>query len=281
MIRPFIKMHGLGNDFVIFDGRKSPFKPDRQALIALADRRTGIGYDQLAIILAPRSAGADVFLDMYNSDGSELRACGNVTRCIASLLFAELRRSTAVIETVTGLLPVHLESEDMIGVDFGPPRLGWREIPLARNVDTLHVPLAAGDLLDPVCVNMGSPHAVFFVDDVDTVPLTAVGPTLENDALFPDRCNIEIAHIIRPDLIRMRVWERGAGLTRACGSGACATLVASVLRQLSDRRATIAMDGGSVVVDWRDDDHVILIGPTSLVYRGELDDSFLWGLASA
>jgi diaminopimelate epimerase len=269
-------MHGLGNDFVIFDGRKQAFAPDRKALIALADRHKGIGYDQLVIMLKPRTAGTDVYLDMYNSDGSEQRACGNVTRCIARLMFAELGRKQCVIETVSGLLPVHEESPGMIAVDFGPPRLAWNEIPLAKPVaDTLHVPLQLGPLNDPCCVNMGNPHAVFFVSDVGAIPLAELGPKLETDALFPDRCNIEIAQMIAPDRIRMRVWERGAGITMACGSGACATLVAAVRRGLSKRRATIVMDGGEAIVEWRADDHVILIGPTSMVYRGELDDEFM------
>ncbi len=269
-------MHGLGNDFVIFDGRQQNFKPAAPALIALANRRTGIGYDQLVIIQPPRSAGTDVYLDMYNSDGSEQRACGNVTRCIARLLFDELGRKHAIVETVAGLLSVFEDASGLIAVDFGPPRLDWKDIPLSRAMDTLHLPLQLGMLKDPCSVNMGNPHAVYFVVDTNDVPLAELGPKLEHDALFPDRCNIEIAQILAPDRIRMRVWERGAGLTPACGSGACATLVAAVRRGVSARRATIVMDGGEVVVEWRaEDDHVLLLGPTAMVYRGELDDEFL------
>ncbi|HUY69139.1 MAG TPA: diaminopimelate epimerase [Alphaproteobacteria bacterium] len=280
MLRSFLKMHGLGNDFVIFDGRQQPFKPAKEELIALADRRRGIGYDQLIVMLKPKSPGADVYLDMYNSDGSAQCACGNVTRCIARLLFSELGRKQAVIETVAGLLPVYEDAPGLIAVDFGPPRLGWKDIPLAKPVaDTLHVPLALGPLDDPCCVNMGNPHAVFFVPDTAKIPLGEIGPKLEYDPLFPDRCNIEIAQIIAADRIRMRVWERGAGITPACGSGACATLVAAVRRGLSARRAAIAMDGGDVFVEWRADDHVILTGPTAIVYRGELDDEFLAAIA--
>lgn len=268
-------MHGLGNDFVIFDGRERNFVPSKPALVALADRRTGIGYDQLVIMQQPKSSGADVYLDMYNSDGSEQRACGNVTRCIARLIFEELGRNHAVIETISGLLPVHEDPSGMIAVDFGPPRIEWDQIPLAKETDTLHVTLSMDTLSDPCCVSMGNPHAVFFVPDVMKIPLEITGSKLETHAIFPDRCNIEIAQILAPDRIRMRVWERGAGLTPACGSGACATLVAAVRRKLSARRATIIMDGGEVIVEWRDDNHVLLIGPTSMVYRGELDDEFL------
>jgi diaminopimelate epimerase len=277
MNRAFLKMHGLGNDFVIFDGREQPFTPDKAALIALAGRHTGIGCDQIIILHKPRAPGADVYLDMYNSDGSSLRACGNVTRCIAKLMFEELGRKHAVIETAAGLLPVSVDNATgLIAVDFGPPRLDWKDIPLAREADTLHLPLALGPLADACGVNMGNPHAVFFVPDVEKTSLAELGPKLENDSLFPDRCNIEIAHILAPDRIRMRVWERGAGLTGACGSGACATLVSAVRRGLSARRAAIIMDGGEVIVEWREkDNHVILIGPAAMVYRGELDDEFL------
>jgi diaminopimelate epimerase len=272
----FVKMHGLGNDFVIFDGRAQPFGIPKSTMIALADRKRGIGYDQLAIMLTPRSPSADVYLDMYNADGSELRACGNVMRCVGHLLFEELGRTQVVIETVAGLLPVHADGKGMIAVDFGPPRFGSKNIPLAKEMpDTLHVPLSLGSLKDPACVNMGNPHAVFFVSDAENIPLKEWGPKLETDPLFPDRCNIEVAQIMAPDHIRMRVWERGAGITLACGSGACATLVAAARRKLSKRRATITMDGGDAVVEWRDDDHVILIGPAALVYRGELEGSFM------
>ena len=158
----------------------------------------------------------------------------------------------------------------MVAVHFGVPTLSWDKIPLARDVDTLHVPVASGGLFDPCCVNVGNPHAVFFVSDVDKITLSEVGPHLETDPMFPDRCNIEIAHVISRDKIHMRVWERGAGITEACGSGACATLVAAARRGLSDRRATSVLDGGELVIEWRDDDHVIMIGETALPYSGML-----------
>jgi diaminopimelate epimerase len=264
-------MHGLGNDFVIFDGRADGFLPDPSFCRFVADRHEGVGCDQLIALGQPVSAEADVFMHMANADGSLVRGCGNATRCVARLLFDETGKSEAVIETVAGLLRVARDDDEKIAVDFGAPRLGWRDLPLATAGDTLHLPLALGMLADPCGVSVGNPHAVFFVDDVDAVPLDTLGPALETHALFPDRCNIEIAHIVRPDSIRMRVWERGAGLTRACGTGAMATLVAAVRRGLSARRATVSMPGGALDIAWRETDgHVMMIGTATLVFRGTL-----------
>lgn len=268
MSRSFIKMHGLGNDFVILDGRADDFAPSQEFCVAIADRRRGIGCDQLIVLNKPRAPGATLFMRIYNQDGSEAKACGNATRCVAKLLFEELGCTDVVIETVAGLLPVHLESTDRIAVDFGKPNLDWQSIPLAHQMDTLHVPLTVGHLTEACCVNVGNPHAVFFVPDVHQVPLEQWGPGLETHALFPDRCNIEFAQIMGPDRIRMRVWERGSGVTQACGSGATATLVAAVRRGLSARRATIVLDGGELIVEWRADDHVILIGSATMVFKG-------------
>ena len=269
-------MHGLGNDFVVIDARQTPFTPSETFLRAVSNRKRGIGCDQIVILRPPVSPDADIFLDMYNADATPLRACGNASRCIAALVFRERGQKTCVLETVAGLLKTWEEAPGQIAVDFGHPNLEWDQIPLARCVDTLHAPVAAGDLLAPCCVNMGNPHAVFFVPDVSTVPLAALGPALEHDPLFPERCNIEVAQIISPDRIRMRVWERGTGITEACGSGACAVLVAAVRRALSKRRATIVLDGGELVIEWRDDNHVTMTGPVALSFAGTLGD----GLAS-
>lgn len=272
---PFLKMNGLGNDFVVVDCRDNDFQPSRKFLLAVADRKRGVGCDQFVFLRKPKSAGADVFLDMYNADASTLRACGNATRCIASLLFAELGRKECVIETVAGLLRAWVDSPGLVAVDFGEPRLAWDQIPLARESDTLTAPVASGGLFAPCCVNVGNPHAVFFVENVATVDLAGVGPNLETHPMFPDRCNIEIAQIIAPDRIRMRVWERGSGITDACGSGACATLIAAVRRDLSARRATIMLDGGELVIEWRaSDNHVLMIGPASLSFGGVLPVGF-------
>jgi len=272
MNRSFIKMHGLGNDFVIIDGRADGFKADKNFLLAVADRKRGVGCDQIIILWKPKSPKADIYLDMYNSDGSVLGACGNATRCIGRLLFEETGRKEFVIETIAGLLHAKIEVRGLVSVDFGSPRLDWARIPLAKACDTLHVPLSAGALSDPCCVSMGNPHAVFFVPDVTKISLSELGPKLEIDALFPDRCNIEIAQVLAPDRLRMRVWERGAGITQACGTGACAALVAAARRGLSARRAAVMLDGGESIVEWRADDHVILTGPTALTFRGTLND---------
>jgi diaminopimelate epimerase len=270
----FRKMHGLGNDFVVIDCRQNNFAPSEKFLLAVANRKRGVGCDQFVFLRKPVSPKADIYLDMYNADASSLRACGNATRCIATVLFAELGQKKCTIETVAGLLTAWEDSSGLVAVDFGAPRLEWHEIPLAREVDTLHAPVASGGLFAPCCVNMGNPHAVYFVPDVEAVALADVGPHLEVDPLFPERCNIEIAQILAPDRIRMRVWERGTGITEACGSGACATLVAAVRRGLSDRRATIVLDGGELVIEWREDNHVIMIGAAAQSYTGVLAESF-------
>jgi len=268
-------MHGLGNDFVVIDGRKNGFKASEKFLRSVSNRKRGVGCDQFVILRQPIAPTADVYLEMYNADASPLGACGNATRCIAQMMFAELGRKNCIIETVAGLLSTWEDPTGLIAVDFGAPRLAWNEIPLARDVDTLHVPITYSSLSTPCCVSMGNPHAVFFVPDVTAIDLTTVGAPLEHDAIFPDRCNIEIAQILAPDQIRMRVWERGTGITEACGSGACATLVAAVRRGISARRATIILDGGELVIEWREDtNHVIMIGPASLSYSGALASDF-------
>lgn len=278
MNRSFIKMHGLGNDFVIMDSRKDGYVPDPELCRKIADRHRGVGYDQLIVLLKPKSPEADVYMHIVNPDGSEAGACGNATRCVARLLFEETGRDGAVIQTVAGLLKASKESGGLIAVDMGPARLKWDEIPLARECDTLCVPLdpepqTPNPESRPCCVNMGNPHAVFFVPDAEAVPLSDIGPKLEHHPMFPQRCNIEFAQIVDRGRIRMRVWERGAGITQACGSGSCATLVAAVRRGLGDRRATIVLDGGELVIEWRESDgHVLMAGPTALVFKGALSE---------
>ncbi len=271
MSRDFIKMHGLGNDFVIIDGRADGFLPDKAFCLRVADRHRGVGYDQLIVLAPPQDPTADLYMHMYNADGSIAGACGNATRCVAHLLFKETRRTSGVIQTIAGLLKVWQETETLIAVDFGPPRLLSQEIPLAEAIDTLSVPMAGHDVPPACCVSMGNPHAVFFVPDVLAIPLATIGPKLEHHPLFPERCNIEFAQVLTPKTLRMRVWERGTGITEACGSGACATLVAAVRRGLSERKAEVLLDGGSLTIEWREaDGHVILIGPTALSFQGTL-----------
>ncbi len=272
---PFLKMNGLGNDFIIFDSRTSGFSPSEKYVRDISNRKFGIGCDQLMVLHPPKSAGADVYMDIFNCDGGRVGACGNATRCVASLIMEELGRDNCVVETVAGMLKTWREGSGMIAVDFGEPRLEWKQIPMAREVDTLHAPVASGGLFAPCCVNVGNPHAVFFVPDANAVALDKVGPVLEHDPMFPERCNIEIAQVLAPDRIRMRVWERGTGITEACGTGSLATLIAAVRRELSARRATIVLDGGELIIEWREEDnHVILIGPYSYVFSGEIAENF-------
>ncbi|GAB3122667.1 diaminopimelate epimerase [Novispirillum itersonii] len=272
----FRKMHGLGNDFVVVDVRQSGVGFTEEQVRRIGDRRRGIGFDQFITIEPPRQAGATIFMGIRNPDGSVAGACGNATRCVSALLMAETGSDAVVIETVSGLLPATRTTDGTVTVDMGPARLDWQDLPLAEARDTLHLGIGAGDLHDPVGVSMGNPHAVFFVEDVAAVPLTEVGPVLENHALFPKRCNIEIVEVQARDRLRMRVWERGAGITQACGSGACATLVAAARRGLADRRAEVILDGGSLMIEWRDSDgHVLMSGPTATSFTGIFDGSLL------
>jgi diaminopimelate epimerase len=271
----FVKMHGLGNDFVVLDIRASGLALTQGQVQAIADRRRGIGCDQLIVVEKPRNQVSDAWMTIYNPDGSQSGACGNATRCVAWLLMNEGKSDKVVIETRAGLLDGERRGDHLVAVDMGPARLDWRDIPLAEAQDTLHLGIASGPLHDPVGVNMGNPHAVFFVDDVSTIDLAALGPGLENHALFPERANIEIAQVVGPQTIRMRVWERSAGITQACGSGACATLVAAARRGLTGRKADVVLDGGTLTIEWLPDDHVLMTGPVALVYSGRIHASLL------
>jgi len=274
---PFLKMHGLGNDFIVLDGRRAAIRLDAAGIRALADRRTGIGCDQVILLEPPRHPLAQLLMRIRNPDGSEPEACGNATRCIADLLHRETGEASARIETVAGLLKAEVLPEGNVAVDMGPARMGWDEIPLARAMETDKVELALGPLAAPVCTNIGNPHATFFVDDVDAVDLALLGPVLEHDPLFPERANIGVAAVQDRRKIRLRVWERGAGITRACGSGACAALVAAHRRGLADRQAAIALDGGTLDIAWREDGHVIMTGPVAVSFEGAFDPSLLAG----
>ena len=280
--QPFIKMHGLGNDFVVLDRRQSPLRLDAGQVRAIADRHRGVGCDQL-ITIEPSTRG-DAFMRIHNADGSEAEACGNASRCVATLLMQEKGRPDVQIETRAGLLSSRDVGAGLISVDMGEPRLGWRDIPLAREMDTLHLDLVVGEagtpaLAHPVAVNVGNPHAVFFVPNAEAVPLTSVGPMVEHHPLFPERVNVEVASLLGPDRIRLRVWERGVGMTIACGSGACATLVAAARRGLTGRKAEIVLDGGVLTIEWRSDNHILMTGPVAVSFRGTLDPSLLNGSA--
>ena len=275
----FTKMHGLGNDFVVIDARHGAPVIGEDEARAIADRRTGIGCDQLLVIEPPINGGAEAFMRIRNADGGEVAACGNGVRCVAAFLMAEAGSDRVVIETGAGLSEARAAAAGQVIVDMGAAVDDWRAIPLAAAVDTLHLEVTAGPLRDAVGVGIGNPHAVFFVDDADAVALEVHGPLLEHHPLFPERANIGVAQIMSPeaglDRIRLRVWERGVGLTRACGTGACAALVAAHRRGLSQRRAAVLLDGGRLLIEWRADGHVLMTGPSAVSFRGRLDPSLL------
>lgn len=273
--RSFIKMHGLGNDFVVIDARTQPLALDAGQARAIADRKTGVGCDQFIVIEPPRNGSADASMRICNADGGEVEACGNGARCVAQLLLREKQRDRVAIDTAAGIIVAESAGGNRVAVDMGPARLDWRDIPLARAMDTLHVDLQLGPLRDPVAVNVGNPHAVFFVPDAEAIDLATLGPQLEHDALFPERCNIEAATVLSTARIRMRVWERGTGITRACGTGACATLVAAARRGLTGRKADVLLDGGTLEIEWQADGHVRMTGPVSTSFAGTLDESLL------
>jgi diaminopimelate epimerase len=268
----FYKMQGLGNDFVILDRRSGKLSLSPAQIRRIADRRHGVGCDQL-LCLEP-STRADVFMRVYNADGSEVGACGNGTRAVARLVMEERGGNRAAVETSAGVLGVTAGIQGY-SVDMGRPRFGWDEIPLARPMDTLALDLASGPLSQPVALNLGNPHAVFFVDDADAVPLAELGPPLETDPLFPERTNIGVAEVRDRRTIRLRVWERGVGLTLACGSGACAALVAAVRRDLTERAAEVVLDGGPLRIAWNDAERVLMTGPASHSFKGRLDPELL------
>ncbi|WP_295795911.1 diaminopimelate epimerase [uncultured Microbacterium sp.] len=276
----FTKGHGTGNDFVIVDDRDGALSHtgalERDTRAAMADRRRGIGCDQLLVLGKPSNGAGDVFMRVYNPDGGEVEACGNGTRCVAALVMGEGGKDTLGVETVAGILASTRNADGTVSVDMGEPRLEWDQIPLAREMDTLSVDMAYIPYTDPVAVNMGNPHVVFFVDDAEAVPLEECGPVLENDPLLLQRANIEFVEKKADGSLRMRVWERGCGITLACGSGASAVGVAAYRAGLSGRVSDIVMDGGMVTIDWQDDGtdsgRVIMQGPVAYVCQGHLSD---------
>lgn len=268
MTVPFLKMHGLGNDFVVIDARDRPMPMDPVLARAIADRRRGVGCDQLILIEPATNGAAAASMRILNADGSEAEACGNATRCVGDWLMGETGTSSLLIDTRGGQLQVERRADGQVAVDMGPARLDWQDIPLAQPQDTLHLGISHGGLADPVGVGMGNPHAVFLVTDAEAVPLEELGPGLEHHPLFPQRANIGVCQVIDRRTLRLRVWERGAGLTMACGSGACAALVASVRRGVADREATVLLDGGQLGVAWRSDGHVVMAGPAAVSFTG-------------
>jgi len=277
MKKTFVKMHGLGNDFAIFDGRKGqPIFWPAEKIRALGDRNTGVGFDQMVIIDPPKSAEADVFMRIFNADGGEVGACGNATRCVGHLLMQENGKDTAVMQTVAGYLKASRAPRGAVTVDMGPARLKWEEIPLSTEEDTLSMNLTVGVLKNPVAVNVGNPHAVFFLQTLDDLPLEKLGPLVETHHSFPEKANVEAVEVLSRTRIRMQVWERGVGITQACGTGACAAVVAAVRRDLTGRDVTVELAGGVLDISWRErDGHVLMTGAVAEVYRAELAESFM------
>ena len=281
------KMNGLGNDFAVLDMRALPRHFSTREVRRIADRESGVGCDQV-IAIENSPEGADAFMRIWNHDGGEVEACGNAMRCVASVLAEELGRPEITIETRAGILGATVNADATVTVDMGAPKFRWDEIPLAEEFhDTRIIELQIGPIDDPVlhtpsAVNVGNPHCIFWVDNVDAHDLARIGPLLERHPLFPERANISLAHVTSPEAITLKTWERGAGLTCACGTAACATAVAAARKDLTGRKLTVTLPGGALQMEWREgDDHILMTGPGTLEYEGLLDPALLRGQAVA
>ena len=275
--RPFAKMNGIGNEIVVVDLRDSAAAVSAEEARAVASPE-GVPYDQLMVLQPPRLAGTEAFIRIYNNDGSEAAACGNGMRCVARRLFEATGQTAATFETRAGLLNCWQGADGLYTVDMGPPKFGWKDIPLAeefrdtRSIELQIGPIDAPVLHTPSVVSMGNPHAIFWVEDVNVYDLGRFGPLLENHPIFPDRANITLAHIVDRDHITMRTWERGAGLTKACGSAACATAVAAARLKRTNRIVHMTLPGGELTIEWRErDDHVLMTGSATFEYEGRFD----------
>jgi diaminopimelate epimerase len=280
----FVKMNGIGNEIVVVDMRDKPAAVTPDDARAVASPK-GVHFDQLMILQPPRIPGTEAFIRIYNNDGSESSACGNGMRCVARRLFEASGQTKGTFETKAGLLNCWRKG-DLYTVDMGPPKFGWKDIPLAEEFrDTRYIELQIGPIDAPVlhspsAVSMGNPHAVFWVDDVEPYDLARLGPLLENHPIFPERANITLAHIVDREHITIRTWERGAGLTKACGSAACATAVAAARLKRTDRKVQITLPGGELLIEWREkDDHVLMTGPATFEYEGRFDPALFANVA--
>ena len=272
---PFRKMNGLGNDFVVLDGRDRVISMDDVKARAIADRATGIGCDQ--VIVLKKSDVADVRMLVWNNGGGQVESCGNASRCIADMLFDENKSTSATIDTLGGFLVAQKAGDRLVTVDNGVPKFDWKDIPLSEPFhDTRHIELQVGPIDAPLIhspsvVNVGNPHCIFWVDDLDVVDLSKVGPMLEHHHLFPQRANISLARVDARDHVTVKVWERGAGLTKACGTGACAVMAAGARIKIIDRKCRITLPGGDLLMEWREsDDHVLMTGPVAYEFDGVL-----------
>lgn len=276
----FRKMHGLGNDFVVVDLRGGQRSPDAALVRAVADRRRGIGFDQFISIEDDPGNEIAAYMGIWNPDGSRSGACGNATRCVGHLLMAEGGVDRVRLRTDFGILSCWSAPGGLVRVDMGKPKLDWRDIPVAEASDTVRIDVKFGPIDNPAmwgpgAVNMGNPHAVFFIDDVETFPVEGIGPMVENHPMFPERTNVEFCTVEGPNRMRMRVWERGAGITQACGSGACAAVVAGVRRGLVDRKCVVMLDGGPLGIEWLENGPVMMTGPVALAFTGEFGPDIL------
>ncbi|MBN9587815.1 MAG: diaminopimelate epimerase [Alphaproteobacteria bacterium 64-11] len=270
----FLKMHGLGNDFVVFDARDSALALDAEQVRAIADRRRGIGCDTV-VMIRPGGATADAAVVFYNADGAESESCGNATRCVARFLMDERGLARVRLSSRAGMLTCGDAGKGLVTVDMGEAQLDWEKIPMAKPADTVNFPLQLAGSAQPSlaasAVSIGNPHCVLFVPDAEKAPVAQLGPRIETLALFPNRINVEFAQVLDRKNIRMRVWERGIGITEACGTGACATVVAAVRRGLTERKVDVALDGGVLSIEWLEDGHVLMTGPTAMPFRGYVD----------
>ena len=282
---PFRKMNGLGNDFVVLDARTRELPMTPEIARAIGDREKGVGCDQIVVLRPARDA--DVFMEIRNRDGSRVGACGNATRCVADVLLNETGGRQALIRTDAGLLVATRRDDGLIEVDMGAPRFDWRDIPLAEEFrDTRGIELQVGPIDDPVLhtpavVNVGNPHAIFWVDDLEVTDLSRTGPLLENHPIFPEGANISLCKVEAPDHLSLKVWERGAGLTKACGTAACAAAVCAARKRLTGRDVRVTLPGGDLFIRWREpDDHILMAGPVEYEFEGELPEELFSGAAA-
>ena len=269
--RPFVKMHGLRNDFVIIDGRTKPYHPSIENIIHICDRHEGVGADELLIVEPPKTHNTYAFVRIINPDGREVEACGNATRCIGWLLLKECNQKEIRIETLGGELTCSLAGDKQVRVEMGKIKTHWQDIPLSKKMDTLHLNIGEGPLNDPVGMNIGNPHAVFFVKDVDVIDLPKYGKTLQTHPLFPQEANIGVAQLVNSDTLKLLVWERPGTLTTACGTGACVAVAAANRRGLTDKkRMTVIMSAGSVEIELKSQNLAVMTGPVEICYAGYL-----------
>jgi diaminopimelate epimerase len=269
--RIFVKMHGLRNDFVIVDGRKEPYSPSAKEIIHICDRHEGVGADELLVVELPRNQTSYAFVRIINPDGREVEACGNATRCIGWLLLKECNQKEIRIETLGGILSCSLAGEKQVSVEMGKIMTQWQDIPLSEEMDTLHLNIGVGPLNDPVGMNIGNPHAIFFVENVDAIDLPKYGKTLQTHPLFPQEANIGVAQLINSETLKLSVWERPGNMTTSCGTGACVAVAAAHRRGLTDKkRMTVIMPAGSVVIELKSQDIAVMTGPIEICYVGYL-----------